>query len=105
MGNRGRRSAVEFEVIPGGGELVRPPPPPPDLPPDEQSAWNAVVAELTPDYFRPETLPLLEQFSRHLVRARHIAQLISEVERSGDMSSKRYFDLLRMEQQQTQAIV
>jgi len=51
-------------------------PSPPDGLTDEQSIeWRAVVDRMPGEWFPPETHGMLAQFCRHVVSARHVAEL------------------------------
>jgi hypothetical protein len=106
MTQRGRKSAKLLTVIgPHGVEPVRRPEPPACLNVECADEWRAVVGAMSADYFRPETLALLEQRCRHVVWARRLAQLIEAEELKGEQfDERRYSGLLRVAAVQSHAI-
>jgi hypothetical protein len=102
MGNRGRVSAAALTVIgPGGIETVRRPEPPIELTDDQAEEWRAIVNRMPADWFTRETVPLLVQYCRTIVRARRLAQLLNNTEKSEELDVKEYRDLLRSEAEQS----
>jgi hypothetical protein len=105
MTQRGRKSAKLLTVIgPHGVEPVRRPEPPACLNVECADEWRAVVGAMAADYFRPETLALLEQRCRHVVWARRLAQLIEAEELKETFDDSRYRGLLRVAALQSHAI-
>ena len=105
MGTRGRTSAASLAVIGAGGiESVRRPDAPPELTPEQAAEWDAVVNRLPADWFPRETLPMLAQYCRHVVAARHVAQLIDAAESSDELDLAKYDMLLRMQEREGRAL-
>jgi hypothetical protein len=105
MKQRGRDSAAANEIAAIGKlETVQRPDAPYDLTDEQVDEWRAVVARLPADWFTRETHALLAQYCRHVVRARRIAQLIDQAEKSDPFDVKEYRDLLRSEEEQSRAI-
>jgi hypothetical protein len=107
MTQRGRKSAKLLTVIgPHGLEPIRRPEPPGCLNVECADEWRAVVGAMAADYFRPETLALLEQRCRHIVWARRLAQLIEaeELKEGEGFDDNRYRGLLRIAAVQSHAI-
>ena len=73
MGQRGRKNVVELTLVSQGKQK---PSPPVELTKEEAKTWNEVVSGLAPDWFTPDTFPLLVQYCRHVNRARQISQLV-----------------------------
>jgi len=73
---RGRQS---LKVIEGMG--VARPSPPSRMGEDEALIWRQTVEALPADWFRPETLAILEQYCSHVMRARSIAKKIRTEQR------------------------
>jgi hypothetical protein len=69
-------------MVIGAVEPIPRQPAPSDLTKDEAAVWNAVVASQPADWFNGSTRPLLKQYSRHCVKADHIAGLIQALEAS-----------------------
>ncbi|BAQ16925.1 hypothetical protein [Methyloceanibacter caenitepidi] len=88
MGERGRQSKKTQPAEKGGSVPAEAPtierierPPPPDVLTDEQAEiWRQVVNRLPADWFKAETLPLLEAYCRHAVQSRRVAALIEQME-------------------------
>ena len=105
MKQRGRDSAAANEIAAIGKlETVQRPDAPYDLTDEQVDEWRAVVARLPADWFTRETHALLARYCRHVVRARRIAQLIDQAEKSDPFDVKEYRDLLRSEEEQSRAI-
>jgi hypothetical protein len=107
MGQRGRKSAKLLTIIgPHGLEPVQRPKPPACLSDEAAEEWRKATDAMAADYFRPETQALLEQRSRHIVWARHIAQLIEAEEKKPpeDFDGRQYRFLMQMAVQQSYMI-
>jgi len=91
-------------IGPHGVEPVRRPEPPACLNVECADEWRAVVGAMAADYFRPETLALLEQRCRHVVWARRLAQLIEAEELKETFDDAHYRGLLRVAALQSHAI-
>jgi hypothetical protein len=74
MTQRGRKSSASLAVVP----LTQPqrPEPPEYLSKAAAEVWREVVSAMRPDWFGRETHPILEQYCRHVVLARLIANAI-----------------------------
>ena len=103
MGQRGRKSSKVLTVIgPHGLEPVERPKPHPSLPEEAAEEWRLAVNAMSADYFRPETLPLLERRCLHIVWGRHLAQMVNEEEKKTDgFDEERYNRLIRSATNQT----
>lgn len=105
MGIRGRPSSAALSIIgPAGIETIRRPDPPDVLNDEQSEEWRKIVNRLPADWFPSETHGLLEQYCRHLVRARRLAQAIDAAESADPFDVKLYRDLLRSEEQQSHVI-
>jgi len=105
MKARGRKSAASLTVPAAVAvETVQRPDAPYDLTDEQAEEWWAVVNRMPADWFPRETHAMLAQYCRHVVRARRIAQLIDQAEKSDDFDIKEYRDLLRSEEEQSRAI-
>lgn len=62
----GRRSSAELSVIP----VQQRQQPPAHMTDEEKQVWGLTVNRLPAEWFPDETLPLLEQYCVHVVRAR-----------------------------------
>lgn len=80
---RGRVSAAAKQVV-SLAEVakVRRPPAPCYLTGEQKAVWKQITESLPADWFPKETHTLLEQYCRHAVAARHVAQLIEDAEDS-----------------------
>ncbi len=105
MGSRGRKSSARLGVIEG---LAKRPEPPDELTPEQAEEWAAVVRRMPVHWFHREIWPLLSQYCRHIVNARHVAGMIEDAH-EGDMTDgkalMRLTRLLGMQQRQTSALV
>jgi hypothetical protein len=87
VGARGPQSskAQGLTIIGGGGiEAVRRPDPPRDLTDEMAHEWRAIVNRLPADWFPVETWPLLAQYCTHIIRARRLRSVLSQMETSED---------------------
>src|SRR6478752_5807596 len=91
-------SVVQTNVI----SSIRRPSPPADLTDEQAEVWRGVVDRLPADWFHAENLPLLVQYCRHVIRARHIAEVIDDA--ASRISPFDYAKLLQIEEVQSRAI-
>jgi hypothetical protein len=71
----GRKSAAELGVK-ISALSVRRPDPPAEISPEQKATWVAVTATKPPDWFRPDTYPLLISYCTHVENAKHVDYLI-----------------------------
>jgi len=71
-GQRGRKSAASLSIVPVTG--IQRPEPPPELSAEESAVWTATTRAMKPDWFGPETHPILAAYCLHLVTANMVAQ-------------------------------
>ena len=108
MGTRGRRSTAEMTVAAqvasiSSADRLRAPM---HLTDAEQSVWGEVVNDQPAQAFSPTHSPLLEQYCRHIVQARLIADEIMNFDRAwlaDDDGLKRYDRLLAMQEREGRA--
>jgi hypothetical protein len=67
MIQRGRKSAAQLAVVPISA--VQRPEPPEELSEEEAAIWRATVGGMRPDWFGPETWPLLTAYCSHAALA------------------------------------
>jgi hypothetical protein len=106
MRQRGRKSgegAMALARI-SGLETLRRPDPPSELTDEQADEWRAVVGRMAADWFPRETFGLLCQYVRHVSRARRLAQLADEMERSPGFDVGEYAKLAAMEIEQSRAM-
>ena len=108
MIQRGRRSALALAT--STDEPIRSSKvaePPSGMPDDQKAVWNRIITSCPPDWFKPETLDLLEQYCVHVCRAHVLGSginaLASKVGRTPD-EDKMMYDLMKQEQRQTARI-
>lgn len=106
MGARGKKSIASLEVAkPENIESFQRPDAPYDLTDEQAEEWRAVVDRLPADWFPRETWPLLAQYCRHVIAARHIAQLIYDLEKKdGGFDAAEYDQLLKMQEREGRAL-
>jgi len=109
MRTRGRVSTAELTVVGGAGgvRFTEKPKPPPELEKEEVEEWHKIVDRMPPDWFGPESLPLLIQYVHHIVRARKINEVVKKMEStrgSKDFNPRTYMSLLRSEISQSRAL-
>ena len=100
MKQRGRKSALS--VVGGSGiSAIERPQPLPELTPEQRNEWIQVVNALPADWFPAETHGVLAQYCRHLVTARHVAQMISDMESNKEIDVNEYDKLLKMQERES----
>jgi hypothetical protein len=77
MRQRGRKSAAELSVI-VSPLAARRPAPPTELTAEQSEEWRAIVSRMPPDWFTRERFALLDQYCRHVCRARLMAKQIDD---------------------------
>ncbi len=83
---------------------VNRPEPPADLTDEQAEEWRAVVNRMPAEWFPPEIHPLLAQYCRHVISARHIAGLIENQAQSDEFSLILFDRFLRMQERETRAL-
>jgi hypothetical protein len=106
---RGRVSAAALTVVGGvsGVRLTQRPVPPDELSEAEANEWRQIVDRLPADWFGRETIPMLVQYVRHIVRVQKLNGTIKSMEaRQGeeDFNYRLYMALLRAETNQSRII-
>jgi hypothetical protein len=103
---RGRKSAASLMIADLANTIERMPrqKPPHDLNDEEVEVWHAVVMSMPADWFDSGTVPLLSQYCRHVVQARHIAGLIENATGAKRLVVKEYNQLLKMQQRESSII-
>ena len=105
MSKPGRKSAAALSVVSNSLiDAVERPLPPADLTIEQKREWVEVVNRLPADWFPRETWALLSQYCRHVVAARHVAQLLERVESLDEVEVEQYDRLLKMQEREGRAI-
>ncbi len=105
MGTRGPRSSADLAVATSADVIaIERALPPADLTDEQVDVWRIIVNRMPADWFPAETHPLLVQYCRHTIRARRLAQLLDNMEKSQEVDIKEYRDLLRSEEEQSRAL-
>src|SRR4051812_18327428 len=65
-------------------EAIRRVRPPPELTPEQSEEFERIVATMPAEWFVPANVSMLAQYSRHVIMARRIAELIAGM-RSGEV--------------------
>ena len=81
------------------------PEPPPDLTPEQRLEWISVVNSLRADWFPVETHQILAQYCKHSVAAKHIAELIRDLESREQIDVVEYDRLLKMQERESRILV
>jgi hypothetical protein len=106
MEGRGRKSSASLTVVSSNPtQAFNRPEPPSDLTREQAEEWVAVVNRLPADWFPRETHPVLASYVRHIVAARHVAQLIVKLEKAETVDVDEYDQLLRIQERESRAIV
>jgi hypothetical protein len=86
-------------------EVMERPKAPHDLTDEEVEVWSAVTQSQAADWFDPANLPILTQYCRHVVRARHVAEMIERSMGAQEALALEDYDrLLKMQQRESAAI-
>ena len=105
MGSRGKKSFTELGTMkPIGITAIKRPEPTADLTDDQAHEWRAVVNRMPAEWFPRETHALLAQYCRHVVSARHVAEIIEKLWSSDDFSLETFDQLLRMQEREGRAL-
>lgn len=109
MGSRGRTSQASAMTVigPAGIEATHRPKPPDELNAEEAVEWREVVNRMPADWFGRESLPLLVQWCRHVIRSRRLGEMIRRLEDTRDtpaFAPGLYLKLLRAEETQSKAL-
>jgi hypothetical protein len=102
MTKRGRKSGASLAIRPVTPIETTPRPAAPDELSDEGAAeWREIVDRLPADWFTRETQALLVQYCRHVIAARRVSQLITELEEDEELDFKAYHDALKAQQRES----
>lgn len=107
MGARGKQSAAAMSVVRSAGiSAIDRPVPPDELTCDQANEWRSVVSRMPADWFPRETHAMLIQYCRHVVTARHVAEMIEDfrVDDSSDQTIETYNKLLIMQEREGRAM-
>ena len=105
MGQRGPKSRSALSVVPAADIGVAKRPDPPNHLTDEQaSVWVSVVDNLPADWFPTDVHGTLEQYCRHVVASRKVAQLINQFEGDSSFEIDEYDRLLKMQEREGRAL-
>lgn len=81
MIQRGRKSGAALAVKSESEvERIERPDAPYDLTDEQATEWWAVVNRMPADWFPRETHGLLAQYCRHVIAARHVAEMVGQLE-------------------------
>ncbi|MGY4310984.1 hypothetical protein [Bradyrhizobium sp. JR3.5] len=86
-------------------EIIQRPDAPYELTDEEADEWRAVVGAMPPGHFMRANFALLSQYSRHVIAARRVAQLIGQVLEQGNFDRKEFGALLQLQATETAAII
>ena len=105
MGARGRKSAADLTVIDGGAvAAVERPGIPAELTDEQAGEWRKITESLPADWFGEATHHMLAQLCRHIVSARHVAQLITVAEAAKNFDVTDYDRLLKCQERESRCI-
>jgi hypothetical protein len=101
-----RKTAASREVvlIRDEADIVERPQPPAELGPEERDEWIALCNAVPATYFPRATHMVLVQYCRHVVIARHLAELIQRMSAKKKFDLRQYRQLIREHRAETQAI-
>lgn len=100
MGTRGRKSKNDLQVV----NTIDRAGPPAALTDEQTFEWLRITNDEPADYFTAAQLPLLEQYVKHRVEARHIAELIRMATEGDKIDIKSYDKLLSMQERESRTM-
>ena len=103
---RGRKpSTGDVVLVQSDTDLVPRPEPPVELGAEEADEWRAICNVVPADYFPAATHKIVVQYCRHVVVARHLAELIAKCGRAKRaFPLAQYLQLIREQRRETAAI-
>lgn len=104
MGARGPKSTAALEVVRSATSIIRRPEAPRHLTDEQAAEWRVVVERLPAEWFQAETLPMLSEYCRHIVKARRVAQLVAKAEDSEDLDIDLLDKLYKMAERESRAM-
>ena len=105
MGQRGPKSRSALSVVaPSTIGAAKRPDPAVTLTDEQAGVWVSVVDNLPADWFPTDVHGTLEQYCRHVVAARKVAQLIAQAESLEDLDVADYDRLLKMQEREGRAL-
>jgi hypothetical protein len=103
MAQRGRKSQLSL-LEAAVTDVVPRPQPPAELTAEQSAEWIVICNSVPADYFSQPTHATLVQYCRHVVVARHLAELIQRCGKSKKIDTRQYRFLIREQRAETQAI-
>lgn len=103
MGTRGRKSAGDLMQLASNPVAVQRPDAPYDLDDEGAAEWQRVVEAMPADWFGPETFALLADYCRHVVSARHMSQLVAQLQKAPGVDMDGLDKALKMRERETRA--
>jgi hypothetical protein len=104
MGTRGRESLASLMVPDNPTEIIQRPDAPYDLSDEQSDEWRAIVSTMPATHFMRGNYALLSQYCRHVIAARRVAQLITQVLKPGEFDRKEFGALLQLQAGESAAI-
>lgn len=105
MGARGRKSAASLAVV--GVQEIERPDPSPQLTTEQGQEWIAIINRMPADWFPRETHGMLEQYCRHIVSSRRVADLVEDLLAGKVLTSnwvEDYDRILKMQEREGRAM-
>src|SRR3954454_14218634 len=88
-------------LVPGGGR----PPPPADLTKEEAALWTMYVNSMGPNYFTPETRPVLKELCKAVINSGRVHEEIKQVRDSEFTAMDELARVLKLAAAATKAVV
>ena len=105
MKQRGQKGINQLTVVKSETSAIERPEPPPELTVEQKCEWVRVVNSLPADWFQDYSTQALVQYTRHLVNARRIAQLIEDMCSEDSFDALSYDKLLSMQERETRILL
>ena len=105
MGQRGPKSHSALSVVASAAiGAIKRPDPPSHLTDEQAGVWVSVVDNLPADWFPVDVHGTLEQYCRHVIASRKVAQLINQFEGDSSFEIEEYDRLLKMQEREGRAL-
>lgn len=105
MGSRGRKPSAAL-AIPASTQKIETPEAPYDLNDGQTEVWRSLSRSILIEYGKlpVHAYPVLAEICRHVVKSRHIHQLIDKMEKKRDFKIMDYDRLLKMAERESRGV-
>jgi hypothetical protein len=86
MIQRGRKSAASLSIVSAVNRGLQRPQPSSEMSPEEKTVWRETTEALRPDWFKPESLPLLRAYCWHVTMERRLAAVLRKFDEKTNLA-------------------